>query len=364
MGETYNAIRVSGQIIKTHIDFSSFEGLKESSGFKRLYTIHTQKTIDLSHILGFKVAGFCDDHGYGGPQLAADIAGYPSLPSDLILCGMDDQYNFLPLSEAEVEALYVYLKEGKKIADLPEAEDALEEVEEEDLEDRFTLHVLEVAMDSHWLNSEDSFAYQFHYAYLIEEVEEGEEAPYFPYYDDLIKEITVDRLHDTVMVTAHLDKDYVFELKKDAFFEIAFDYLPRIEVPTSRRVGKVRFTLRIDRFIDAGQNRKAIIHKVEEDLDANEVILDEEEYVTFFNERNNIADVEISDDRIYDGYLLSESGNYGIVRVKLKHEADEKKHMVTYVPVHQGEENFEHYRLANDEDNHLLSVKINIHFEK
>jgi len=361
---TYNAIRVGEAITKVFIDFSSLEGLKASSGFKRLYTIHTQKTIDLSQELGFKIAGFCDDHGTGGPQLAADIAGYSSLPSDLILCGIDDQYDFLPLSEKEIEVLYAYLKEGKKIVDLPEVEDALEEVEEEDLEDRFTLHVLEIEMDSHWLNSEDSFAYQFHYGYPVEEVEEGAESPYFPYYDDLIKEVSVDRLHDSVTVTAHLDKDYVFELKKDAFFEIAFDYLSRKEVATSRRAGKVRFTLRIDRFIDAGQNNKAIIHKVEEDLDSGKVILDEEEYVTFFNERNNLADVEISDDRIYEGYLLCESGDYGLLRVKLKHESNAKQHMVTYIPVTKGEENFEHYRLVNDEDNHLLSVKINIYFEK
>ena len=40
MGNELNAIRVSDTVEKVHIDFSSIESLYESSGFKRLYTIH------------------------------------------------------------------------------------------------------------------------------------------------------------------------------------------------------------------------------------------------------------------------------------------------------------------------------------
>ena len=108
-----NAIRVGETIEKVHVDFSSFESLKESTNFERLYTIHTKETIAISEKLGFHVAGFCDDRGEGGPKLAAEIAGYPSLPSDLILCLMDDKYNFLPLDEGQLETLYLYLTTGE-----------------------------------------------------------------------------------------------------------------------------------------------------------------------------------------------------------------------------------------------------------
>ncbi|MCR5078960.1 MAG: hypothetical protein K6B65_03450 [Bacilli bacterium] len=100
-----NAVLVSDRIEAVEIDFSTFDSIVESSGFKRPYTIHSPTTIALSNRLGFHVGGFCDDRGGGGPDLAAEIAGYDYLPSNLILCKMDFSYNFLPLSEDEVDAV-------------------------------------------------------------------------------------------------------------------------------------------------------------------------------------------------------------------------------------------------------------------
>ena len=111
--EKYNAIRVSDKIERIFVDFSSLESLNESVGFERLYTIHTAETNELTKKLGFHVGGFCDDRGRGGSSLAAQIAGYPSLPSDLILCLMDNKYNFLPLDHAKLEKLYHYLTTGE-----------------------------------------------------------------------------------------------------------------------------------------------------------------------------------------------------------------------------------------------------------
>ena len=102
----YNAIRVSNQVEKIELDFSTYEGLQETSGVKRFYTIHTEKTNQMTEKLGFHVGGFCDDRGRGGPRLAAEISGYEYLPSDLFLCKMDSRYDYLPLSEAEVDALF------------------------------------------------------------------------------------------------------------------------------------------------------------------------------------------------------------------------------------------------------------------
>ena len=116
MGKELNAIRISDTIEKVHIDFSSIDSLYESSGFKRLYTIHTAETNKMTAKLGFHVGGFCDDRGSGGPDLAAEISGYDHLPSDLILCLMGDKYNFLPLDAKRLESLYVYLTTGKIIS--------------------------------------------------------------------------------------------------------------------------------------------------------------------------------------------------------------------------------------------------------
>ncbi len=109
----FNALRIGDEIEKVTVDFSSYESLKESTGFSRAYTIHTEKTNALCNKLGFHVGGFCDENGPGGSSLACQITGYDDLPSDVILCLMDDQYNFLPLDEEQLESLYAYLTTGK-----------------------------------------------------------------------------------------------------------------------------------------------------------------------------------------------------------------------------------------------------------
>ena len=116
MGKKLNAIRVGDTIEKVSIDFSSLESIRKSSNFGRLYTIHTAKTIEMSRALGFHVGGFCDDRGYGGSPLAAELSDYEYLPSDLILCLMDEQYNFLPLNEKQLDIFYTYLTTGKVVS--------------------------------------------------------------------------------------------------------------------------------------------------------------------------------------------------------------------------------------------------------
>lgn len=108
-----NALRISDHIEKVEVDFSSYGSLKESIGFRRLYTIHTVQTLEYSQKLGFHVGGFCDDHGRGGEDYAACIAGYENLPFDLIVCRMDDKYDYLPCTPSELDALYILLTQGK-----------------------------------------------------------------------------------------------------------------------------------------------------------------------------------------------------------------------------------------------------------
>ncbi len=100
-----NALKISYMIETMEIDFSSLDSIKQSTGFRRLYTIHTANTIAMSQELGFHVGGFCDDYGHENYHLAAKVAGYEELPSSLILCAMDDRYNFLPLTKEQAEAI-------------------------------------------------------------------------------------------------------------------------------------------------------------------------------------------------------------------------------------------------------------------
>ena len=110
-----NAIRVSDHYEKICLEFGNYTKIKEDCGFKRLYTIHTASTNALSDKLGFHIIGFCDERGTGGPGLAANLAGYEELPSDLILCRTDKKYDYLPLTPSELECLYTYLTTGKVI---------------------------------------------------------------------------------------------------------------------------------------------------------------------------------------------------------------------------------------------------------
>ncbi|MBO4541305.1 MAG: hypothetical protein J5736_04945, partial [Bacilli bacterium] len=107
-----NAIRLGSKIEKVTIDFADLESLKKSSGFSRLYTIHTAKTNQMSQKLGFHVGGFCDDRGKGGSAFAAYLVGYDSLPSDAILCKMDSQYEYLPFNQEELDSLFDLLNDG------------------------------------------------------------------------------------------------------------------------------------------------------------------------------------------------------------------------------------------------------------
>ncbi|MCR5491841.1 MAG: hypothetical protein K6F32_06920 [Bacilli bacterium] len=104
-----NAIRISDLIETVYVDFSSIEAIKRSAGFKRIYTVHTKSTLEMSSEVGFHVGGFCDDQGNGGKRLSEAISGYPQLPSDLILCAMDEHYAFLPLSPEQIKAIIGYI---------------------------------------------------------------------------------------------------------------------------------------------------------------------------------------------------------------------------------------------------------------
>ena len=107
-----NAIKITDKIEKVYIDLSSLESIQASTSFKRLYTIHTANTINISLFLGFHIGGFCDDRGTVEFELAEEISGYDYLPSELYLCLMDASYNFLPLNEEELDKLYNYLVEN------------------------------------------------------------------------------------------------------------------------------------------------------------------------------------------------------------------------------------------------------------
>ena len=107
------------KIEKVDVDFSSVEGMAKAVDSRGVYTINTQNILDITNKLGFPVVGFVDRYMEESDRinnsLAADISGYDYLLSKMILCTWDSKYNFLPLSDRQVDILYTYLTTGKVI---------------------------------------------------------------------------------------------------------------------------------------------------------------------------------------------------------------------------------------------------------
>ena len=219
-----NAIRIGKGIEKTYIDFSSLESIRATSGFHRLYTIHTAATLALGTSVGFHVGGFCDDLGNGGSALAAIFVGYDSLPSDLILCKMDDSFNFLPLEETELEALFHRLNEVN----------AESEKQQEDYFLRFQVR-------ADFPGRPDELHYESDSVFGFLDDEERDPKFAEPYFDSLIRFEGLDAAKGTLGIRlcqgeAKEEMTLAFGQSK----EIAFDYAP--EGPSSRRVGTALLT--------------------------------------------------------------------------------------------------------------------------
>lgn len=214
----FNAIKVSDKIEKVYLDFSSFESLKQTSGVKRFYTIHTAETNALGNNLGFHVGGFCDDRGNGGHLLAAQVAGYDSLPSDLFLCLMDNEYNFLPLDKKQLDALYDYLLKHYCYEDV---EDAIEESfenydnEESDLMD----YVLIFKVNAVWPKSSDNFKFHTELCYPLF----IDNKPSFPCFEEMFNLEGYDRIHGLVnlLIKRGQGEEHI-DLKVDE--ELKFDF--------------------------------------------------------------------------------------------------------------------------------------------
>lgn len=236
MGNELNAIRVGDTIEKVHIDFSSLESLKESTGFKRLYTIHTAKTNEMSAKLGFHVGGFCDDRGGGSTVSVGDLVGYEYLPSDLILCLMDNQYNFLPLDEKRLEIFFHYLLTGEVLTTAFKAapktsqeegdEEIMEETIEESLENEYDdevdmMHyILFFKVDSKWAKSEDKMNTYYEFCYpLIRD-----KKPMFAFFDSLFEVEGFDRIHEVVSLKLNRGKVEHINIKKGEDFDFDFAY--------------------------------------------------------------------------------------------------------------------------------------------
>ena len=181
----YNAIKVGKTIEKIVLDFSTYESLKETSRVARFYTIHTEKTNQIGNKLGFHVGGFCDDYGHGGSDLAAEISGYDELPSDLFLCLMDSQYNFLPLSEKQLDDLYNYL--------VKQNEDTQEESLDNDECDSGD-YVLVFKVEANWPDNSNHLKLKYEYCYPLFH----KKKPSFPFFDYLFTLEGYDRIHDIV----------------------------------------------------------------------------------------------------------------------------------------------------------------------
>ena len=319
-----NAIRISNIVEKVHVDFSSLDSLKESTGFKRLYTIHTQKTLDISKELGFHVAEFCDDHGTGGSSLAAKFSGYESLPSDLILCLMDEKYNFLPLSEAQLETLYIYLTtEEVRSYQSQEGivEDLAEEVMETDYDDDDSGlgYFVEFKVDASWPDSDDDYTYKDTYCLFFMEGEENEDKPL--YFKGFITMDGIDRIHETMTVRVDQKNrvDY-YELELNKPFSFAFDYVT--SSIDSHRKGTATLTLKKIR--DIGEKLPGKL-KFELVTKQGDKVVDTE--VKYLDEVHSNIDeghvIEMNDAMVY-GIAYLDADNHYVILYTFPADKDEE----------------------------------------
>ena len=335
MSKELNAIKVSDSIEKVHVDFSSIESLNESTGFKRLYLIHTKNTNDMSEQLGFHIGGFCDDRGEGGPRLAADVSGYPYLPSDLILCLMDDKYNYLPLDEKQLDALYKHLT-GEDKAEV--VEDTIEESVDYDVDDEDTLmeYVLIFKVESKWKKSDDGLNthYEFCYPLCLNK------KPSFPFFNEMFDYIGIDRIRD--VVTLALDRGNgkeVINIKLNEDFEFDFAYQAKKEA-NSYREGRAVLSLRRFNFRDASIPGKLVFE--------NKYIVDAETISDDSASIDNITDdlqvetfIDLESGDSCGIFLIDEEAKF-IVVCGLRPGDDEDKQDEFYLPIWLDKENEEY----------------------
>lgn len=263
----YNAIKVGEKIEKINLDFSSYESLKNSAKIDRFYTIHTANTNQIGDKLGFHLGGFCDDRGSGGSDLAAEISGYDSLPSDLYLCLMDSKYNFLPLEEKQLEKLYNYLCRLEEMFEAPE------EVADEDIDDGYALtdYILFFKVDANWPKSGDDLKVRYEWCYPLC----IEKKPSFQYFDDLFVVEGFDRIHNLITLKLNRGKgDELINVKVDEEIKIEFDYYNTPGNDYSYRVGAASFMLRHVNLVNNTLPGKLIFHN--KYVNGEEMITDEE----------------------------------------------------------------------------------------
>ena len=110
-----NAILVEWlDIKKVEVNFDDTGDLMAQIGCRRVFTIHTQKTMEMSRLLGIHIMGYVDREGDDiNNKKACEITGYDYLGSKLLLFKTDDSWHELPFTEDEFDRVYTYITTGK-----------------------------------------------------------------------------------------------------------------------------------------------------------------------------------------------------------------------------------------------------------
>ena len=334
-----NAIKVGKTIEKIVLDFSSYESLKETSGVARFYTIHTAQTNEIGNKLGFHVGGFCDDYGSGGSDLAASISGYDELPSDLFLCLMDDKYNFLPLSEKQLNDLYNYLV--KQNEDTQEESFENYDAEENDLED----YVLFFKVNAYWPDNEEKLSLHYEYCYPLL----LEKKPSFPFFDELFTVEGYDRIHETLTLKLKMGKkEEIINLKIDEEYELNFDYNSSPRRKSTRRVGTAVFIFRRFNFVTNKIPGKIVFHAKAEGAEIESV--DQEFVLDDINDKGDDDSIfELETGERYCVLFIDELAKI-VIFVGFRPGEDEEDNQTYFVPVWLDKANEEYFNFANEKD--------------
>ena len=104
-------------VLKVYVDFDDPNGIEKAVNARRVSTIHTAKTQEISNKLGIHLVGYVDREGNDiNNELACRLSGYDYLGSFMLLCKTDDKFNNYGFSKEELECVYTYITTGKVIS--------------------------------------------------------------------------------------------------------------------------------------------------------------------------------------------------------------------------------------------------------
>ena len=339
-------------VIKVHVDFSNDDDIYRLLDARRVSTIHTKKTQELSQKLGFHLVGYVDREGRDiNNDLACAISGYDYLGSFMLLFKTDDNFKNLPLEEDELESLYNYLTN---------IEDVQEESREDELseDDLLLCYVLMVDVNIAWPKIKN---YKCSYKLCVPVVYmDGREKYNLPYLNEAIEYLGIDRINGVLELKLHLGSDKELKLSLDKPVSFDFSYQKNPDNEESYRVGSIRLELK--HFIWVMSDFIGSINIKEELHSSDEPMVEEKTFINYRDDSKEYLSSSISGNTFYP-FLIDSTHKMAIVYAYRKDYENEDLIVNTYFPINIDSKTIFHDKWTDDSGD-VYDQIITITYEK